>query len=172
MPTYDKPFRLRVLYGLQDCLNGISRANGFSTDINGAVFRGRSLYSDDDPLPMISILETPVPIDAYPSPEGSPAQHTDWDLLIQGFVKDDHKNPTDPAYFLLADVRKALAIEGRKASRPTMEGGNNIFGMGGRVMEIQIGPGTARPADDVSATAYFWLRVTLKIVEDITKPFD
>jgi hypothetical protein len=169
---YTRPFRLRVLDGLTECLQRITQANGYTSDLSQSVFRGRAVYGPDDPLPMVSILETPVPVDIFPSPDGALSQHGDWDILLQGFVRDDPENPTDPAYFLIAEVKKALAQEGQQASRQTIHGGNNIFGMGGKVISIDVGPGTVRPADDVSATAYFWLRVTLKIVEDMTKPFD
>lgn len=168
--SFDEPFRLRVLKALCDSLKVISVANGYKTDLGERVFRGRSLFGDDDALPFLSILEIPVPIDQIPSPEKSTASTGDWDLLVQGFVQDDRDNPTDPAHFLMADVKRVLAQERRRRT------GNNsedidILGMRGKVTRLDIGPGTVRPPDEISSVAYFWLKVTLKIVEDNLDPY-
>lgn len=165
---FDRPLRLRVLDSLTTCLQGITPANGYTNNLSEAVFRGRVMFGDDDPLPLVSILETPVPIDQVISPEESTYNTGDWDLLIQGFVKDDPKNPTDPAHFLLADVKKALAKERKRLDSARNK---NILGMGKIVDRLEIGAGTVRPSDDISAVAYFWLRITLKIVEDNEDPF-
>jgi len=41
---------------------------------------------------------------------------SDWQLIVQGFVDDDHANPSDPAHVLAADCQKALAKESRYGS--------------------------------------------------------
>ena len=167
------PFRLRVLKALTVALQEIRPANGYVNDLQTKVFRGRLIYGDDDPMPMVSILEPPVPIDPVVNDGGTIAG--DWDLLIQGFVKDDHKNPTDPAYVLLADVMKRLGIEQDRRD----SGGRtlNILGLGGgkglgnEIIKMTIGHGIVRPADDISANAYFWLTLTLNTAEDLKNPF-
>lgn len=166
------PFRLRVLMALTTALQEIRPANGYVNDLQTKVFRGRLIYGENDPLPMVSILEPPVPIDPIANAGGTIAG--DWDLLIQGFVKDDHKNPTDPAYVLLADVMKRLGIE-----QDRRDGGRslNILGFGGgkglgnEITKMTIGHGIVRPADDISARAYFWLTLTLNTAEDLKNPF-
>jgi len=160
------PFRLRVLQGLTKCIEAIRVDQGYSSNLTGAVFRGRITFGDKDPLPMVSILEPPIPNDAADSPRGSSTNTFDWLMVIQGFVEDDSKNPTDPAQFLLADVRMALAKERQKGLRD-----NNIFGMKGQVDDIVIGIGVVRPSDEISAKAYFWLNLTVKIVEDMAAPY-
>ena len=161
--AHDVPLRLRILMALSDLLKTISVANGYKTDINGAVFRGRDMFGDGDPLPLLSILEIPVPFEFIEVPRGSAAAAGEWGLLIQGFVPDDPTNPTDPAHYLMADVKRALATEKRRASG---QNSNGIFDMGGRVEDIIISSGSVRPPDQLSAVAYFWIHVTLKIVED------
>lgn len=172
MPAPSDPFRLRVLKALTAALQEIKPANGYTNDVHNAVFRGRLAYGDDSPLPMLSILEPPQPIDQLANGGGNISG--DWDLLIQGFVKDDSKNPTDPAYVLMADVMKRLGNEQNRRD----DGRNlNILGFGGgkghgnEITQMTIGHGIARPADDISAKAYFWLTLTLTTVEDLKEPF-
>ena len=176
---HDKPFRLRVLIALSDALKQITPDNGYNHDLSAAVFRGRDLFGgEDDPIPMLSILEPPLPIDQLPSPLTSTASTGTWDLLIQGFARDDHDNPTDPAHLLMADVKKRIIIEKKRTTGPGTRGAPNPLDMGENggkgnvVTEILIGPGVVRPpGDGISNKAYFWLNLTLKIVEDIEQPF-
>jgi hypothetical protein len=88
-------------------------------------------------------------------------------LLIQGFVKDDMDNPTDPAYVLCAEVTAAI-VKAKKDKR-------DILGLGNRmpcVTDLAIGQPVVRPADgDVSDVAYFFLPVVLTVVEDLENPF-
>jgi len=161
------PFRLKVLKALTLALEEITPANGYAFNLSGKVFRGRTSFGDNDPIPMVCILEAieqeqpgTVSMPAAASTANGP-----WALLIQGFVEDDPTNPTDPAHILMADVKKRLALE-----RPR-ERQNNILGMGGRVHELKISPGVVRPPDDISGKAYFWLRVTLGMVENLSDPY-
>jgi len=160
-----RPFRLRVLDALTECLKGITVANGYSTDMAGAVFRGRVRFGTDDPLPMLAILEPPEGEDPDLAAESSAKAKSDWPLVIQGFVKDDFDHPTDPAHMLLADVKRALIKQRTGADA------RNILGMGGRVYGLRIGAGTCRPPDDISDKAYFGLPIVLRIAEDLENPF-
>lgn len=170
---YDDPFRLRLLKEVTTCLEGITVANGYKYNMAGKVFRGRQVFGEGDELPLIVILETPVPIDQIPSPETSTGAAGDLDLLIQGFIDDDSKNPTDPGHYLMADVKKALAKERRRSGEMGSNGRpkQNILNMDGKVTDLIIGSGTVRQPDEISSVAYFWLRITLKIVEDNEQPY-
>ena len=126
------------------------------------VFRGRLIYGDKDPLPMISILETPVPADQTINPRDAKEASINWDLLIQGFVQDDKDNPTDPAYELMADVRKRLAMEKQKLN------GRNGYAFGFKeISDLIIGSGVVRPPDEVSSKAYFWVSLSIDFAEDL-----
>jgi hypothetical protein len=173
-----KPFRLAVQEALGNSLKEITPANGFMSNMadydlddvmTPRVFRGRAIYGDDDPVPMISILEEPIAPETDLEPAEGPGGTAPYQLMIQGFVPDDPLNPTDPAHVLLADVKLRLA-QVREESRVT----ERVFQFGAKaptVTGISFGGGVVRPADEISAKAYFWLRVTLSLVEDHDNPF-
>ena len=165
-----EPLRLRILKAMTDALKEISTANGYHTDVNGQVYRGRVIYGENDPLPLISILEVPIPLDQTPPPTDSEFSSGGWEIMIQGFVTDDPENPTDPAHFFMADVKKRLAIEKRKAL--AMNAAQGIFGLGNFVTGLRIGAGVVRPPDEISAVSYFWLTITLDMVEDLADPYE
>jgi hypothetical protein len=160
------PFRLRVLMAITSAIEEITPANGYTFDLTGSVFRGRNIFGDDDPVPMICLLEAVDEETQIPSPVSSGMSAGPWDILIQGFVEDDRANPTDPAHRLMAELKQRLVAE-RMRNRPP-----NIFGMGGRVTDLTIGHGIVRPGgDDISPKAYFWLRITLTIVDNMADPY-
>jgi hypothetical protein len=146
----------------------ITVANGYKTTLTDSVFRGRALFGEGDPIPMVSILEVPIPVDQQ-SVSGSESKG-DWELMIQGFANEDRENPTDPAHIMLADVKMLLGLEKKNENWDNPEEG--IFGLGGIVDKLYIGTGVVRPADEISAKAYFWLTVTLGIVEDLADPYN
>lgn len=177
-----EPLRLRILDALAVVLAGITVAGGYRHDLNAMqtiakgtqderlahkhVFVGRALFGDDDPDLAITILEVPIPIDQAAVPPDSPYSKGEWALLVQGFVPDDLHRPTRPAHVLMADVKKRLAIE--KLRNADFE----LFGMGDHVINMRVGPGVVRPPDEISARAYFWLDVSLQIVEDLSNPYE
>lgn len=166
----DVPLRLRVLMAMTDCLKQITVANGYHVDVGENWFRGRVIFGENDPMPMGCILEVPIPLDQVPPPVDSVNSSGQWELMIQGFIADDENNPTDPAHYFMADVKKRLVQEKRRAN--DFEPGQGIFGMGNHVTGLRIGPGVVRPPDEISATAYFWLTITLDMVEDLSDPYE
>lgn len=170
MATITNPIRLEVLRRmsalLADTLDG---TNGYVSNIDGRVYRGRAFYGEETPLPALSILEAPIPLDQVPSPRDNTSQAGPWELVVQGWVKDDRENPTDPAHVLMADVKRCLAIERKKMSWGSPDQG--IFGLGRHVTAMYIGPGVVRPPEEISAKAYFWLTITLDIAEDMEDPY-
>lgn len=169
------PFRTRVQMALAGALEEINPTNGYPLDFREAVFRGRLTFGEGDPLPMLSILEPPIPLEPGRAPPNASASTSDYRLIVQGFVADDRENPTDPAALAMAYVKKRLATE-QKRMRPPMNRQHDPFGMnaesGNRVESIVIGSGTVRPPEtQISNKAYFWLTVDLKIVEDNSDPF-
>lgn len=197
MADHVDPFRLRVLKALTAAIKTITPANDYRHDLadvtesqhgvtvtKASVFRGRQKFSaegdgttEGDPLPMVSVLEHPRALDALLEPDGDNDSIGAWDILIQGFVKDDSENPTDPAHHLVADVIACLAKEGRRR-KPSLDGGRgepDILGLGSQepcVTKLAIGKPVVRPGEaGVSDQSFFWLTLTLTLAEDVEKPF-
>lgn len=176
MPTIDYPLRLEIQKRLCDILREITPSNGYVVDFSGdegtqdnKVFRGRAIFGEGDPVPMLSVLESPIPLDQLPSPVDSGLSSGGWELMIQGFVDDDKQNPTDPAHIAMADVKRRLALESKKVSARQDEDGP--LGLLRHVTKIAIGTGVVRPPDEISAKAYFWLLLVLDIAEDLTDQY-
>ena len=169
--------KLTTLKALTDYLKTeVSVANGYKHDLAGKVFRGRMFFTRDDAAPMVSLLENLDP-DRYPRLAGgdydAPTSKEDWVILVQGWVDDDKVNPTNPAYELMADVRKALAKLRRRGGPMEPEDSYPNYYLGGLISGITMEPGIVRPPiEQVSERALFWMRVTLKFVEDQNDPYN
>jgi hypothetical protein len=160
------PFRLRVLRALSAKIEEVNPDNGYHFDLRGRVFRGRVRYDDNDPIPMVSILEAPIPQEVIQSRGDNQLSVGPWELLIQGFASDDRENPSDQAHHMMAEVKAVLVGEKQR------EDGLKLFGMRGRVFEMFIGQGSVRPPDDTTEEAFFWLTLTLKLSEDLSRPYE
>ena len=166
------PFRLRVVRALTAVLQGITPENGYHHDLSNSVYRGRLIFGDSDPIPLVSIIEAPLPDEPVSTSPANPVWKGEWRFMIQGWVDDDKLNPTDPAHWLLADVKRALAIE-RKANAIRPGYGNNLLGMAGRVEDVRIGECVVRPAEEhVNELANFLLSVSLVIAENMADPYE
>lgn len=176
------PFRLEIMFRLVDLLKTITPANGYVNDLSdiagppakARIYRGRAVFGEDDPSPMISIIEPPVPHDQLDGADDSPYSAGEWPMILQGWTKDDFIHPTDPGAILLADVRKCLTIH-RRNNKYTLFGlgsrSPDVQGTGNSVDKLNIGIGVVRPPDQISATAYFWLIIRITIAENLEKPY-
>lgn len=158
--------RLRILKAVSAHLaDEVSVANGYDHDLGGSVWRGRTTFSDRDTLPRVTIIEALNPDrEMVPAGTNSTTQKDGWVLLLLGHAQDDRDNPTDPAHALMGDVKKALGKIATRTSGATYMLGDLIAG-------IDIEPGTVRPPDELSALAYFYLRVRLTVVERLFDPY-
>ena len=179
-----KPLRLRILIALTDLLKTVTPANGYQFDLSDVeafeddpyaghrVIRGRLFIGDSEPPTMVSILEPPSAVEPILNrgPDNT-ARASEWDILIQGWARDDDDNePCDLAYALAAEVHRVLGSE-IKRTRTGRPGAPNILGLGGKLEFIKIGTPVIRPSEEVSGYGVFYTILTLKIVEDIADPF-
>lgn len=173
-----KPFRLRILIALTELLRGICPANGYQFDLAGQdegeqrVVRGRLVLGDREPEFMVSLIEPPNAVEPVRSrgPDNR-GRATEWDVLIQGWARDDDDNEDcDLAYGLAADVHKALATVLRSKA-PGRVGAPDFLGFGPRITDFKIGTPVIRPSEEVSGYGCFYTILTMQIVEDIAEPF-
>ena len=174
----EKPFRLRILIALTELLRGVTTTSGYQFDLSNdqdgekRVVRGRLFLGDSEPAYMVSIIEPPSAVEAILNrgPDNT-ARAGEWDILIQGWARDDDDNEEcDLAYALAADVHKALGAE-LKRTRTGRPGAPDILGFAGKVESMKIGTPVIRPSEEVSGYGVFYTILTLKIVEDIADPF-
>lgn len=142
-------------------------------DLSRSVYRGRTVFGDEVPVPFITILEAPRQLDPRGAGFSELLADEDWTLLVQGFAQDDKTHPLDPAYTLLAWTQMRMAritTEKKNGSR----GGQypNEWRLGGLVADIRYQIPIVRPGkDDVSGTAYFYMPISVGNVTDLTMPF-
>lgn len=174
------PLKLQILKALVNGLKTITPAGGYQNDMSDfdpgdggftpRVYRGRAFFGDGDPVPMLSVLEAAIEDDVTAEQTSQkPSSKYWWPIVIQGWIKDDPVNCTDPAYPLLADVRLFLAGE---MKRGAAQGNRNILGFSDSVVsDIRFGGGRVRPANDASAYAGFHLLLELEIMDKADKPY-
>jgi hypothetical protein len=168
--------QLDILKRLGAHLEGITPANGYDFDMTGRVFRGRAWYGDDDPLPMIALLEYLSPdINLQMAGVNNTNREETWILLVQGFVQQQPENPTDDAYQLKAAVEKRLAetIATGRYDDPLVPAAYKLGLHTKGIVNISIGPGivSVPRESQVSAYAFFYLPVGIERAVDVTDPF-
>lgn len=170
MPTISK--QLLILQRLTAHLDGITEDNGYSVNVAGHVYRGRTVFGDESELPALSLIEAPRPDDAsVPAGAEKLKRLEQWVLLLQGWSLDDGDNPTDSVYELKAAAEKRLSeivvIDG--SGRPVNSATHRL---GGLIDSMIIGPGVVRPPqENVSSRAFFYLPLTIGLVVDLRQPF-
>lgn len=175
--------KLKIMKALTEHLQGITpawvdlpaemAAVECPYDLSDSVFRGRVEFGDEVKEPFLAILEAPRQLDPFGAGTGRLIQDEDWTLLIHGFAKDNKKNPTDPAYDLMAWTQMRLAritMQNRNGSRGGLY--PDEWRLGGMITEIRYQIPIVRPGkDNVSDTAYFYLPISVGNVTDLTMPF-
>lgn len=165
--------QLAILDALTGLLEGINPDNDYDYDLRGRVFVGRLIFGNSDPVPVISVVESPRPDPFALSEVQSKLKRLErWELFVQGWAEgEDITQPTRETYLLKGVVEMRLA---RMAQlKPNASGGlYPEFRLGGLVGEAQIGPGSVRPADgrDVSRP-FFFIPLQLTYNRDLANTF-
>jgi hypothetical protein len=171
------PVRLVILKNLTTLLQTVTFEDGIGNthSLTGKVYRGRTTVGADVTPPFITVLESPETSrfnDVVGAHDGS-LQRNDWILLIQGCVQatDDDFNwtgdnhPTDDAHRFMAKVKMVIGSIFDEESDDYLLGVAAIEGG-------SCDPGIVRDADPkVSSYPFFWLRLTLSVIEKRGDPF-
>ncbi|QPB11453.1 tail terminator [Providencia phage Kokobel1] len=158
--------KLEILIHLTQLLEEVKQSEGAEFDLKGCVFRGRTVFGDNDPIPTISILEAKGASFADYADDYKIINKTGWNLLIQGFADnpDDPKHETDVVYRMVEDVKSAL-------NKITMVSGAmqkpcypEHYLLGGKIFELTLGDEVVRPSEiELSSKAFFYLPIVIGI---------
>lgn len=164
------PKRLEILKRLTGLLDTINIDNGYTFNLTGNTWRGRGGFGDNDEVPMLALLESPRADVGQFAGAAELARQEDWVILIQGWGADDLLHPTDPAYYLAADVEKCLSNimmlgENGRPKNPA------IYRLGNLIAGLELSPPVVRPPDEYSSKAYFYMPVRLKITTNLADPY-
>lgn len=170
-------WQLAILKAMTTHLQGITVINGYDFDMADSVFRGRLIYGDDDPSPMISIVEhLSADVTVGTAGENRIAREETWVLLVQGWLTHKPDNPTDDAYNLKAAVEKRLSecIEQDAQGNPKFP---SVYMLGFHkkvITGMAIGPGVVSVAlrAEASNKAFFYLPVGIGLATLISEPFE
>ena len=172
MPT-EEPIQARMLTALQTYLETeVVEGDDYFFTLAGKVHVGRMEFDDSDGLPLVSILEVPLPGEQSEIPRGAAVLAGPWEMFIQGWTLEEENGTlrTDRfnslnAYRLKQDVTKAL-LKLKNVLDPHPSTGEPLgYVLGFREIEnIRIQRGTVRPDDERSGVCTFWAPLTLDLV--------
>lgn len=178
------PKQLRVLKKLVTHLEGINPDNDdpatgdpYEIDLRASVFRGRSLLTIDDAEDAISILEFPRQELYEPVGEHGIVRQLRWQIMLQGWPKDDAENPSDPAYRMLAlcEMRLARLVAEKPNGRGPLFPEEYMLGQHegeNELASLLIAPGVVRPPEDAaSRLAMFYMPLVLGVKVNVANPF-
>lgn len=186
--AFPAPKRLRIMEKLVKLLEGINPTNtytdingdekSFPVDLRGKVFMGRLTISTNEAEDAISILENPRPFDGAEAGWDKLLRAGDWMLLVQGWPRDDIKNPSSPAYKLaaMAEMRLSRIVQLDPKGDPVYpedhllgpdpDGDPELF-------EMSIGNSVVRPPQDAnSRLAMFYIPVVIRLATNPSTPFN
>lgn len=187
------PKRLRVIEKIVAILEEINPTNTYPVpdpdpdlppadtpyplDLRGKVFIGRLTISTDEAEDALSVLENPRPLDGDEAGWDRLLRAGDWLLLLQGWPRDNIKNPSVPAYKLaaLAEHRLSRIVQLDSRGDP-MYPDDYLLGFdaeGDReIASLSIGQSVVRPPQDAnSRLAMFFVPLTIRLATNPSKPF-
>jgi hypothetical protein len=172
MPTED-PIQVRILTALQEYLETeIVEGDEYFFTLAGQVHIGRMEFDDGDGLPLVSILEVPLPGEQWEIPRGAAVTAGPWEMFVQGWTREEDKGTqrtdrfnTVNAYRLKQDITRALLkLKNRLDPHPsTGEPLGYVLGFK-EIDNILVQRGTVRPDEERSGVCTFWTPLTLDLV--------
>lgn len=160
------PKQLRIMRKLSALLEATSGFDGVKC------WRGKSVLSAKDTEDTLSLLEAPRPIVGTPAAEQGVKRDETWTLLLQGWPKDDHEEPSAPAYWMKAACEQQLSLV--IAELPNgVQRRDGVYMLDGDISSLTIGQGVVRPAGEEGASrlAMFYIPLIIGLQTDVRNPF-
>lgn len=147
---------------LSSRLAGITKANGFGTDIGLRVLRGRRTV-DDSQVPCSVLIEGE---DSIQSDDGTSVKLAQR-YVLGGYVECDPDAPNDAAHLVLRDIKRAIfkpvELNGRVQSQPGIT-------LGGRVLKVSYQGRDIGPRADGVPIVFAVVQIDVHYVEDLSNP--
>lgn len=179
LPANKTPLRVKILNAVVEAIKEVRPDRGYYNSLapdeigRERVVRGRIAIGNDEPLPFVTVIEPPLAVDQMNSrrqPDNT-SRIGEWDILVQGWAEDD-ETPGDQAYLLCSEVCQRLAMEKQRPDAgPGRRDAYNFFGLGRAIYEYSIGSPVVRPSETVTGQSVFYVILTVKIREDVARPF-
>lgn len=131
-------------------LAGITKANGFNTDIGLSVYRGRRKI-DDDLVPCAVIIEGE---DAPGDNVGREEIKVTQDYVLGGYVNCDPDNPNDAAHLVIKDIKKVMFGQGPR--------------LGGRVRAVNYRGRDIGPRADGVPIVFAVVQISIEFAETLS----
>ena len=193
--AFPSPKRLRVVEKLVKLLEGIDPTNtyfcpdpaapdgpplekSFPLSMKNKVFIGRLTISTGEAEDAMSILENPRPGEGVEVGWDRLLREGDWMILVQGWPRDDIKNPSRPAYKLaaMAEIRLSRIVQLDYRGDP-MYPDDYLLGLDPEgdpeITGLSIGQSVVRPPQDAnSRLAMFYIPVVVRLATNPSTPFN
>lgn len=147
---------------LTTLMAGISKVNGFETDIGAQVFRGKRKI-DDTQVPCAVILEGE---DKPGSEQGRGSQQITQSYVLGGYAECDPDQPNDTAHQIISDIKKAL-FTNTDATRVDLAKGTVSFG--GRVKSVEYRGRDIGPRTDGVPIVFAVVHIDVTYVENLAE---
>ncbi|WP_315127204.1 hypothetical protein [Comamonas antarctica] len=159
MITYTKASQ--IAQHLTTLLEGITKANGYKTDIGNFVMRGKRKI-DDTQVPCAVIIEGE---DKPTSFQGPASQKITQSYVLGGYDHCDADHPNDRAHEILSDIKRAIfTVENQ--TRQQQLAGTHTFG--GRVKAVTYRGRDIGPRADGVAIVFAVVHIDVEFVEQLT----
>lgn len=136
-------------------MSGITKANGFETDIGSTVARGRRKI-DDDQIPCSVVIEGE---DRMGDATGRYSIRVTQSYVLGGYSRCDPQHPNDTAHQIIRDLKKAIFTD----TGPT----NN---WGGKVLKLEYRGRDIGPRADGVPIVFAIVHVDVTYTEDVRNP--
>lgn len=146
---------------LNNLLAGITKANGYETDIGLHVFRGKRKI-DDSHVPCAVLIEGE---DKPGETQGPASQQITQSYVLGGYAECDPDQPNDTAHQIIADIKKAIFTVADPTRAEAISGSTTL---GGRVKSVTYEGRDIGPRADGVPIVFAVVHISVVFVEQLT----
>lgn len=142
-------------------LAGITKANGYETDIGLRIYRGKRKI-DDTHVPCAVLIEGE---DKPGAEQGKGSQQITQSYVLGGYADCDPDQPNDTAHMIISDIKKAVFSNTDATRADEMKG---TVSFGGRVKSVTYRGRDIGPRTDGVAIVFAVVHIDVVFVEQLS----